>query len=147
MTLTLPPLRERRADIPCLVAHVWARYAGQPGAAPKELSPRALEALCRYAWPGNMRELENVIRQVIVLTDAPRIEPEDLPLPLLPTSLDTRGDSLKQAKAKVMAQFEQAYIVELLRVHRGNVTQAALEAQTERRAFGRLIKKYQLTKR
>ena len=126
MTLTLPPLRERRADIPRLVAHVWARYAGQQGAVPKQLSPRALEALCRYAWPGNMRELENVIRQVIVLTDAQRIEPEDLPIPLLPVSLDTRGDSLKQAKAKVMAHFEQAYIAELLQVHQGNVTQAAL---------------------
>ena len=56
MTLTLPPLRERRADIPCLVAHVWARYVGQQGAVPKQLSPRALEALCCYAWPGNMRE-------------------------------------------------------------------------------------------
>jgi two-component system response regulator GlrR len=147
MTLTLPPLRERRADIPRLVAHVWARYADQQGAMPKHLSPRALEALCRYAWPGNMRELENVIRQVIVLTDAQRIEPEDLPIPLLPASLDTRGDSLKQAKAKVMAQFEQAYITELLRVHQGNVTQAAIEAQTERRVFGRLVKKYQLAKR
>jgi two-component system response regulator GlrR len=94
-----------------------------------------------------MRELENVIRQVIVLTDAQRIEPEDLLLPLLPASLDTRGDSLKQAKAKVMAQFEQAYIAELLLAHEGNVTQAALEAQTERRAFGRLVKKYQLAKR
>jgi DNA-binding NtrC family response regulator len=91
--------------------------------------------------------LENVLRQVIVLSDAQRIEPEDLPLPPLSASLDTRGDSLKQAKAKVMAQFEQAYIVELLRAHQGNVTQAALEAQTERRAFGRLVKKYQLTKR
>jgi two-component system, NtrC family, response regulator GlrR len=147
MTLTLPPLRERRADIPSLVAHVLARYSDQQGAAPKQLSPRALEALCCYAWPGNMRELENVIRQVIVLTDAQRIEPEDLLLPLLPASLDTRGDSLKQAKAKVMAQFEQAYIAELLLAHEGNVTHAALEAQTERRAFGRLVKKYQLAKR
>jgi two-component system response regulator GlrR len=146
MTLTLPPLRERRADIPCLVAHVWARYADQQRATPKQLSPKALEALCGYAWPGNMRELENVIRQVIVLTDAQCIEPADLPISLLPPSQDARGGSLKQAKAQVIAQFEQAYIAELLRVHQGNVTQAALEAQTERRVFGRLVKKYQLAK-
>jgi two-component system response regulator GlrR len=147
LTLTLPPLRERRTDIPRLVAHVWARYADQPGGATKQVSPEALEALCHYAWPGNMRELENVIRQVVVLTDAQTVKPEDLPIPLACTSTPSPGDSLKQAKAKVIAQFEQAYIAALLQVHQGNVTQAAREAQTERRAFGRLIKKYHLTKR
>jgi two-component system response regulator GlrR len=146
LTLTLPPLRERRTDIPRLVAHVWARYADQPGGATKQLSPEALEALCHYAWPGNMRELENVIRQAVVLTDAQRVAPEDLPIPLAFPSSACPGDSLQQAKAKVVAQFEQTYIAALLQVHQGNVTQAARAARTERRAFGRLIKKYQLTK-
>jgi two-component system response regulator GlrR len=147
LTLTLPPLRERRTDIPRLVAHVWARYANQPGVATKQLAPEALEALCHYAWPGNMRELENVIQQVAVLTDAQVVTPEDLPIPLVGTSTPSPGDSLQQAKAKVIAQFEQTYIAALLQVHQGNVTQAARAAQTERRAFGRLIKKYHLTKR
>jgi two-component system response regulator GlrR len=146
LTLTLPPLRERRNDIPRLVAHVWARYADHGGAATKQLSPEALEALCHYAWPGNMRELENVIRQVVVLTDAQSVAPEALPIPLPCPAQGSAGDSLQQAKAKVIAQFEQAYITALLQVHQGNVTQAAREARTERRAFGRLIKKYQLAK-
>jgi DNA-binding NtrC family response regulator len=147
LTLTLPPLRERRTDIPRLVAHVWTRFADRPGIAAKQLSPEALEALCHYHWPGNMRELENVIRQVAVLTDTQTIAPEDLPIPLVGTSTPSPGDSLQQAKAKVIAQFEQAYVATLLQVHQGNVTQAARAAQTERRAFGRLIKKYHLTRR
>ena len=147
LTLTLPPLRERGADIPRLVAHVWARYADQGGAETQQLSPAAMAALCRYAWPGNMRELENVIRQVVVLTEAQTVEPEDLPIPLPCLARSTAGDSLKRAKAQAIAQFEQAYITGLLQVHQGNVTQAARAAQTERRAFGRLVKKYQLAKR
>ncbi len=146
LTLTLPPLRERRADIPLLAARFWARYAEAWGEK-RQLSPRALEALCHYAWPGNIRELENVIQQVAMLTDAQTIEPEDLPIPLSPSSSASRDNSFKHAKAQVIEQFEKAYLTELLRVHKGNVTYAARVAQTERRAFGRLIKKYHIAKR
>ena len=146
LTLTLPPLRERPR-----ISHSWWPMCGRGirtmRGAERQLSPEALEALCHYAWPGNIRELENVLRQVVVMTDAPTIEPEDLPIPLHPQRGTLQATPCKQAKAKVIAQFEQAYITELLRVHQGNVTQAAREAQKERRAFGRLIKKYQLAKR
>jgi DNA-binding NtrC family response regulator len=147
MTLTLPPLRERRADIPLLAARFWARYADQRRGEKQQLSPRALEALCHYAWPGNIRELENVIQQVAMLADAQTIEPEDLPIPFSPPSSASRDNPFKQAKAQVIEQFEKAYLTELLRVHQGNVTQAARAAQTERRAFGRLIKKHHIAKR
>ena len=144
LTLTLPPLRERPADIPQLVAHVWARYADPQQGAPRQLSPSALEALCHYAWPGNMRELENVLRQASVLTEALIIEPEDLAIPLLSLSPRAHSASFKQAKGQVIAEFERAYLAELLRLHQGNVTQAARAAQKERRTFGRLLKKYHL---
>ena len=146
MTLTLPPLRERRADIPLLAARFWARYADQREGKKRQLSPRALEALCHYIWPGNVRELENVIQQVAMLTDAQTIEPEDLPIPPSLASSASTDNSFKQAKAQVIEQFEKAYLTELLRVHQGNVTQAARAAQTERRVFGRLIKKYHIVK-
>jgi len=144
LTLTLPPLRERPADIPQLVAHVWARYADPQRGAMRQLSPRAMEALCHYHWPGNIRELENVLRQALVMTDALIIEPEDLSIPLPPPSRHAHGASLKQAKAQVIEQFERVYLAQLLRVHQGNVTRAAQAAQKERRAFGRLLKKYRL---
>ncbi len=61
MNLSLPPLRERKADIPLLVNHLWSRYAEQHNGDSRQFSPRAMEALCEYNWPGNIRELENVI--------------------------------------------------------------------------------------
>ncbi len=147
LTLALPPLRQRPADIPLLVAHFWARYANGPRGETRRLSPRAMEALCQYAWPGNIRELQNVIQQVFLSTDAETIEPEDLPISPPGPSRESPGAPFKQAKGQAIAQFESAYLTELLRVHQGNVTQAARAAGKERRAFGRLIKKYHLANR
>lgn len=147
ITLALPALRERRTDIPLLATHFLARYAGLHGREPRELSPRAVEALCHYSWPGNIRELENVIQQAIVLTEAPTIEPEHLPIPPPPPSGEAGPDSFKRAKSKVIEQFEKAYVTELLGAHQGNVTHAARGAGMERRTFGRLIKKHRIAKR
>jgi two-component system, NtrC family, response regulator GlrR len=146
LTLTLPPLRERRVDIPLLAVQMLARYVDENGGGPRQWSPRALEALCQYDWPGNIRELANVVQQVTVLTHAPTIEPEDLPFRPVPLARASRGTSFQHAKSRVLAQFEQAYCTELLREHQGNVTQAARASQMERRAFGRLIKKYGIAK-
>lgn len=147
MNLSLPPLRERKADIPVLVNHLWSRYAEQRENGARRLSPRALEALRQYDWPGNIRELENVIQQLLVLSDVEVIEPEDLPIPL-PVALGASQPlSFNQARAKVIVNFEKAYVTELLRTNGGNVSHAAKAANKERRSFGRLIKKHQLEKR
>jgi two-component system, NtrC family, response regulator GlrR len=147
ITLALPPLRERRADIPLLADKFLVRYAARYGKEPLHWSSRAMESLCHYAWPGNIRELQNVIQQLVVLTDARTIEPEDLSILPSPTSQSRSNDSFQQAKAQIIAQFEQDYVTELLRLHRGNVTQAARAARIERRTLGRLIKKYHILKR
>ena len=96
---------------------------------------------------GNIRELQNVIQQVVVSTDGDTIEPEDLPISPPRPSRELPGAPFKQAKGQAIARFERAYLTELLRVHQGNVSQAARAAQKERRAFGRLIKKYHLVAR
>ena len=82
---------------------------GREGGGPRQWSPRALEALRQYAWPGNIRELANVVQRVTVLTDAPTIEPEDLPFQPVPLVRASRGTSFQHAKSRVLAQFEQAY--------------------------------------
>jgi len=146
LSLALPPLRERRGDIPLLAAHLWARFAGQHGQPGRRLSPRAIAALCAYDWPGNVRELENVLQQVLVLTDAPIIEPAHLPIPPASLLRPPNGASMKQHKAQVIADFEKAYLTQLLHAHQGNVTRAAQAAHTGRRALGRLIKKYEVAK-
>jgi DNA-binding NtrC family response regulator len=143
LSLVLPPLRHRRVDIPLLVAHFWSQYKGGDKT---RLSARAMEALSGYAWPGNVRELQNVIRQLVVLTDGRTIEPEDLPISLSALRSEFSSLSLKQAKAMLVTRFEKSYVTQLLRANHGNVTHAAMEAKMERRAFGRLIKKYHLEK-
>jgi two-component system response regulator AtoC len=79
ITIHLPPLRERREDIPALVGHFLARIAAETGLPRKECSPGALELLLAHEWPGNIRELENVIQRAVALGDGGRIEAPDLP--------------------------------------------------------------------
>ena len=145
MTLSLPPLRQRPLDVPLLAAHFLTRHTKQPGSKPKQLSPRALQAFCQYSWPGNVRELENLIQQLIVFVGADTIEPEHLPIPVRLSPIESGGSSFKNAKTAAIEQFEKSYVEELLRIHQGNVTQAARDAKKERRAFGRLIKKYHIS--
>jgi DNA-binding NtrC family response regulator len=147
MKLSLPALRDRRADVPLLVNHLWSRYADQHENEPRQLSPRAMEALYRYSWPGNIRELENVIQQLLVLSDVEIIEPQHLPIALPAPPSAAQNLSFNQARAQIIAQFEKAYVTDLLQSNGGNVSQSAKAAQKERRSFGRLIKKYQLEKR
>ena len=78
-TLTLPPLRERREDLPLLMEHFLSKAADEQGVAPKALSPEARENLMRRQWAGNIRELENVIRGMTALAPCAEIGPEHLP--------------------------------------------------------------------
>jgi two-component system response regulator GlrR len=103
--------------------------------------------LCRYHWPGNVRELQNVIQQLTVLNELETIRTENLPIPTAESSDVSTPISFAARKASVIAEFEKHYLTDLLRTHNGNVTHAAQEAGKDRRAFGRLIKKYQIDKR
>ena len=143
INLRLPPLRDRRRDVPLLIRHFWSRHAGPGDRGDRRLSTRAIQALSEYAWPGNIRELQNVIQQLAVLNDKPLIEPEDLPISVHatppPSALDFRG-----AKAQAIAAFERNYLEKLLQLSQGNVTRAAKAAHKDRRSFSRLIRKHHL---
>ncbi len=77
--LRIPPLRERKDDIPLLVEHFLKTYAEQSGKPPKTISPEAMDILMRYDWPGNVRELENAIERAVILQEGRVITPDDLP--------------------------------------------------------------------
>ena len=79
ITIALPPLRDRREDIPDLIALFVQRYARRTGCARKPFTEHALDLLCTYAWPGNIRELENTVYRCLVLGEEPRIDSPDLP--------------------------------------------------------------------
>jgi two-component system response regulator GlrR len=142
MSVALPALRDRPSDIPLLVEHFWSQYAAQYPHIRKRFSPQAWQALCQYTWPGNVRELQNVIQHVLVMSDGDIIYDKDLPIPVSDSQFGI--GSFKQAKIAAVAEFEKTYLHQLLQLAQGNVSQAARIAQKERRALGRLIRKYQI---
>ena len=145
--VVLPPLRERREDIPLLANHFLRRYAEELGQACRDLTAEAMQVLQEYNWPGNVRELEHVIERAVVLSgDRPQIEaeaidlPRSSPRPALPRSF-------QEAKALAVARFERSYLEELLALYRGNISRAARAAQKNRRALWELIRKHAIDAR
>jgi DNA-binding NtrC family response regulator len=147
--LHIAPLRERPSDIPLLARHFVASFAAETGVRPRTLSPAAMSKLLSYDWPGNVRELNNVLQRAVVLADERQIRPEHV---LLADTLAPSNDaeiapsgsalSFRAGRALVIDEFERSYVARLLEKHGGNVTRAAREAQKDRRAFGRLLKKH-----
>ena len=89
MTIPIPPLRERTEDIPILARHFLATYAKEYGKPVREIRPNAMAALVDYGWPGNIRELENVIQIAVIRTDGNSISLGDLPEHIQQFSDDT----------------------------------------------------------
>jgi transcriptional regulator with GAF, ATPase, and Fis domain len=148
LNVTLPPLRERPGDIELLARH-YLRELAAPGPA-ASLAPSALELLRSYPWPGNVRELINVLMRAAVLAGNRRILPAHISIvpPIVATARDTALPSanFRDARAKALEAFERKYVVDLLQRHGGNVTHAAREAGKERRAFGRILRKYNISR-
>jgi two-component system response regulator GlrR len=140
--LTLPPLRDRREDIPLLAGHFLEMSSSEVGKEGMEFSPEVLQKLAAYEWPGNVRELENIIERVVVLTNHPIIYAEDIILPH--TERDTGQESFKEAKSRVIETFEKNYIRSLLVAHGGNISHAAKAADKNRRAFWELMRKHNI---
>ena len=146
LCLLLPALRERRADIELLARHFLEKLADSE-TVPKSLSPAALRRLAAHDWPGNVRELLNVMQRAIVLAPGSQILPSHI---VLSTSDSSDGENaapnFRSARSKAIAAFERQYVQEILQKHHGNITHAARDAGQDRRAFGRLAKKYKMEK-
>lgn len=139
VSLTLPRLDERREDIPLLASHFVQLLAGKYGKQVNGFAPEALEALATAAWPGNVRQLFNVVEQSCALTSTPLI-----PLTLVQRALRVPAmDALTYADAK--QRFERNYLVQLLKLTDGNVADAARIAERNRTEFYRLLQKHDLT--
>jgi two-component system, NtrC family, response regulator GlrR len=139
---TLPPLRERKEDIPLLARYFLDKYAFEFKKSPQELSPEVLQKLLTHEWPGNVRELENVIERAVILSMHAAIQGTDIILPCSGNA--SFQDTFRSAKSRVVAQFEKSYIQELLLVYKGNISNAAKAAHKNRRAFWELIRKYKI---
>jgi DNA-binding NtrC family response regulator len=139
--LAIPPLRDRREDIPLLARHFLLKYAVQFNKPMADFSEEAIQLLQFYDWPGNVRELEHNVERAVVLCEGRMIQVKDV---VLPSSESDLQESFHDAKMKMTAAFEKTYIERLLLAHHGNISQAARAAQKNRRAFWELVRKYQI---
>lgn len=140
----LPPLRDRLEDIPTLVEHILERYAVRLGRTIDGVSDAALDVLLAYHWPGNIRELENVLERTLLFCEGPRIEAEDLPAELRNTASDPRMSvaiprvgvtGLKDAVKMTTQRLEREMIERALDATGGNVTRAAKTLEISRKSL------------
>jgi len=137
----LPPLRERREDVPLLAYHLLRRHA--PPDRRVRLDRGAVERLLAHDWPGNVRELENVLRQALALADGDLLRSQDIRL--APARAGLGDDDLdvpfQQLKERRLGDLERDYVVAMLRRHGGNVSAAARASGLHRKNFWRLMQK------
>jgi len=149
--IELPPLRERREDIPLLAAYFAQKYA-RPGEAAKQIPPQAMEVLLNYSWPGNIRELENAIERACVTSQNGSILPQFLPYELVhkeapkPSNSIDLNQPLPELLRQAQADIEQEYIRKALEQCRGNVSQCAQMCGISRRSLSGKLRAYQINK-
>jgi two-component system response regulator GlrR len=135
----LPPLRERREDIPPLIEHFLEKFSQQMKKEVKGVTPQAIQKLMLHEWPGNVRELENTVEYAVVMTQQDTIT-EDF---LLQTKGGISKEPLKPLK-EARDAYEKAYLIHLLEICEGNVSKAAKLAGKYRADFYDLLKKHNL---
>jgi DNA-binding NtrC family response regulator len=140
--LSIPPLRERPFDIPLLVEQFINKIAEKSGRPPLHVPPETLATLTAYSWPGNARELENVIERACALTAGPSLTPDDLPERV--RSNGQTGALIARAKERRMTlrELERDYIVEALGMTGGNKSRAAEILGIDRRTLHRKLDEY-----
>jgi transcriptional regulator with GAF, ATPase, and Fis domain len=148
--ILLPPLRERKDDIPLLVSHFTAHFCGELRKPQKQFAPESLDAMVQYAWPGNVRELQHCIERLMVVVDAEKILPEHLqPIiggkSALSVAIPTAASGVPFPKIKVpeksmsleemVSEIERQAILNALHETKGVITEAAEKLGTTRRVL------------
>jgi len=144
-SITLPPLRERVEDIPCLAEFFLQRARAKVNKKVDSISSEALMLLRNYSWPGNLRELENIIERAVVLTSSSEIRAEHLPLHVQGSLALKPKLGFKPSKLQVIAQFERQALSSYLLEAEGNISRAAVLAKIPRRTFHRLMARHKLS--
>jgi two-component system nitrogen regulation response regulator NtrX len=142
--IAVPPLRERKTDIPRLVDHFIAEFCVENNKEIKKISPEAMDLLISYSWPGNVRELKNVVERMVIMTRGPMIEAKDVPEPLRehpkapPEFSFFEFNSLKEARR----DFEKRFIMKKLAENDENISKTADLIGIERSNLHRKIRSY-----
>ena len=144
IVLRVPPLRERREDIPQLAMHFLARFAAEHGRLPRPLSAAALQALQAHDWPGNVRGLRQACERAVILASGAQFELQDFQLygAALPTS--SASPTTARPVSLTLAERERAALDEALREAQGNISEAARRLGVSRAALYRRLDKHGL---
>jgi transcriptional regulator with PAS, ATPase and Fis domain len=153
----IPPLRKRREDILPLIEHFIRHFNKKIGRNVIEVSHQALKNLIDYHWPGNIRELRNIIEYMVIVSKGRVIDLESLPLEIRgsmpapvaaflyePESDTAQLPDFREAKAKLIADFEENYLRQILSKNRGNVSECAREMKMHRSSFQRFMRKHKI---
>jgi DNA-binding NtrC family response regulator len=154
--IDLPPLRERKGDLPVLIRHFLKKFSAEVGKDIRGIAPDAYAVLEEYGFPGNVRELENIIERAVVLAEGDIIRKEGLELqpPLgelpvkpsyVPQSLDELKESKRQIRERAVEPIEKAFVINALKRNNWNVTRAAEETGMLRPNFQALLKKLKIS--
>jgi DNA-binding NtrC family response regulator len=150
ISIRLPPLRERREDIPLLARHFLSYYTKETGKSVSAISDNAMELLTTYRWPGNIRELEHAIEQAVALSYQPVLLPEDLPR-------EVREQATHQVCSNPAApsefnfpdqpsleEMKKRYVHHVLHITNGNVSATARILNVDRRSLYRMLARYKI---
>jgi transcriptional regulator with PAS, ATPase and Fis domain len=142
--IEIPPLRERKEDIPPLVATFLKRFAQQLGKPEPQIAPEAFQKLIDYSWPGNVRELQNAMEYAVVLARQNQIGPKELPAEVqLPAALQNRGNNTHQnGGAQSLDDLERNAILQALAQCHGNKKKAAQVLGIQRPTLYNKMKRY-----
>jgi two-component system nitrogen regulation response regulator NtrX len=136
---SVPPLRERKEDIPLLARHFLKEFSGQYGRRPREITDEAIETLMRYSWPGNVRELRNVIERIVIMNPTTtRFDRKHLPPLVYRDGSRRAGDFLTLHQARTA--YERDYILKKLDDNHGNISRTAEVLGLERSHLYRKMK-------
>jgi len=148
MTISVPPLRERKEDIPQLVDHFLKQYAQRTNEKSRIVSTAAMKLLCKYDYPGNVRELKNTLDRCQITERSGVIMPDSLPSQMRSAlSGKHQQETVHISELELDSardQFEQQFLDELLKTTNGNVTEAAEKARVDRRTIQRMLKKHHM---
>ena len=143
--IIVPPLRRRPEDIEAIASHFLTRFAAETGRTIRGFTPEALEALRTYHWPGNIRELRNVVERAVVLAQGEWIDAQDMPL----SKLASPGDTGKAPAARpgafvptTLEEMERIHVMKTLEAVGGNKTKAAAILGIERSTLDRKLAKW-----
>jgi transcriptional regulator with GAF, ATPase, and Fis domain len=148
----VPPLRDRKEDIPALTYHFLKKYNEETGKNVTHIALETMKRLMAYDWPGNVRELENIIHRAVILAKGKTLSPKDIILPEepepedIPRTIEELKEKKKALREKSVEELEKSFVLSALKRNRWNITKAAEDVGMQRTNFQALVKKYKLSK-